>query len=82
MQYAVTDYSSVAMDVAYLGKPVVYYQFDYERFRTFHLEEGYFHYEEDAFGPIAAEEAQVLAAILPGRRNGQNTSLLLMQHRM
>lgn len=59
----VTDYSSVAMDAAYLGKPVVYYQFDYERFRAFHLEEGYFHYEEDAFGPIAAEEAQVLAAI-------------------
>lgn len=59
----VTDYSSVAMDAAYLGKPVVYYQFDYERFRTWHLEEGYFHYEEDAFGPIAVKEAQVLAAI-------------------
>lgn len=48
----VTDYSSVAMDVAYLNKPVVYYQFDYEQFRKWHLEEGYFSYENDGFGPV------------------------------
>ena len=29
----ITDYSSVALDFAYMKKPVIYYQFDIERFR-------------------------------------------------
>lgn len=48
----ITDYSSVAMDFAYLDKPVIYYQFDYDKFRKHHLEEGYYSYENDGFGPI------------------------------
>ena len=59
----VTDYSSVAMDVAYLNKPVVYYQFDYEQFRKWHLEEGYFSYEDDGFGPIKYNLTDVINTV-------------------
>ena len=48
----VTDYSSVAMDFAYMQKPLLYYQFDLELFRSGHLPEGYFEYERDGFGPV------------------------------
>ena len=55
----VTDFSSVYMDVAFLKKPVVYYQFDRETYRKGHLPTGYFDYDRDGFGPIAktAEDA-------------------------
>ena len=58
----ITDYSSVAMDFAYMDKPVLYYQFDYETFRAHQMEEGYFSYERDGFGPILRDEAALLAA--------------------
>lgn len=47
----VTDYSSVFFDFAYMNKPVAYYQFDKDAFRNTHYAEGYFSYENDAFGP-------------------------------
>lgn len=50
-QLMITDYSSVYFDFAYMNKPVIYYQFDKERFRKGHYEEGYFSYEKDGFGP-------------------------------
>ncbi len=48
----VTDYSSVAFDVAYLLKPVVYFQFDAATIYTDHLPKGYFDFERDGFGPV------------------------------
>ena len=60
----ITDYSSVAMDFAYLDKPVIYYQFDYEQFRKGHLEEGYFDYKDDGFGPICGDKKQVIEALI------------------
>mgnify|MGYP002518679602 CR=1 FL=1 len=52
----ITDYSSVAFDFAYLGKPVIYSQFDKETFYQGHLyNEGYFKYERDGFGPVITE---------------------------
>lgn len=50
--YLITDYSSVFMDFAYMHKPMLYYQFDYEMFRQFQYNEGYFSYEDDGFGPV------------------------------
>ncbi|ELW5227552.1 CDP-glycerol glycerophosphotransferase family protein, partial [Campylobacter coli] len=41
----ITDYSSVAFEMAYLNKPVIYYQFDHEEFFSSHtLQKGYFDY--------------------------------------
>ena len=49
----VTDYSSVAIDFAYLGKPVIYAQFDKEKFFDTHTYvQGYYDYMEDGFGPV------------------------------
>ena len=59
----VTDYSSVAMDFAYMGKPVVYYQFDYRKFRDSHLSEGYYDYRKDGFGPVEKTACGVISDI-------------------
>lgn len=66
----VTDYSSVAMDFAYMGKPVIYYQFDYLKFRKYHLEEGYFDYQRDGFGPICGTWASICQEITKAGNNG------------
>ncbi len=61
----VTDYSSLAFDAAFAGKPVVYYQFDRADFLGGkHLySEGYFSYDRDGFGPVAFETDEAVAAI-------------------
>lgn len=51
-QLLITDYSSVFMDFAYMNKPLIYYQFDKEEYREKQLQEGYFSYLNDGFGPI------------------------------
>jgi CDP-glycerol glycerophosphotransferase (TagB/SpsB family) len=47
-----TDYSSVAFDLAYIGKRVVYYQFDKDLYDATHVKPGYYDYLEDGFGPV------------------------------
>lgn len=59
----VTDYSSTAMDFAYMDRPLIYYQFDQERFRREHFEEGYFNYKRDGFGPVVIAEDDLLQKI-------------------
>lgn len=60
-----TDYSSVAFEVAYLEKPVIYYQFDREAvFSGGHLTaKGYFDYTKDGFGPVCEKESQVFLSL-------------------
>lgn len=49
----VTDYSSVAFDVAYLKKPVIYTHFDKDEFFAMHgYKPGYFDYVDDGFGEV------------------------------
>lgn len=46
----ITDYSSVFFDMVYMQKPVIFYQFDYDDFRRYDYEEGYFDYKSNPFG--------------------------------
>ncbi|ENU5379731.1 CDP-glycerol:glycerophosphate glycerophosphotransferase [Campylobacter coli] len=57
----ITDYSSVAFEMAYLNKPVIYYQFDQEDFFSSHtLQKGYFDYRKNGFGPVVEDEESLL----------------------
>ena len=60
----VTDFSSVAMDFAYMKKPLIYYQFDNEKFRESHHQIGYFDFRKDGFGPVCVSEQEVTDALI------------------
>lgn len=55
----ITDYSSVFMDFAYMDKPFILYQFDYEKYRKFHQGVGYFDYKNE-FGLWCDTQSQLL----------------------
>src|SRR5699024_3614142 len=69
----ITDYSSIAFDAAIVHRPVVYYQFD--RARCFGGDQltmhGYFSYDDDGFGPVAAEHDQMIEALRATLQNGK-----------
>ncbi|HEC1728349.1 TPA: CDP-glycerol glycerophosphotransferase family protein, partial [Campylobacter lari] len=57
----ITDYSSVAFEMAYLEKLVIYYQFDKEDFFSSHtLQKGYFDYKKNSFGPVVENKENLL----------------------
>ncbi|MDJ0514389.1 MAG: CDP-glycerol glycerophosphotransferase family protein, partial [Methyloceanibacter sp.] len=58
----VTDYSSVDAEVAYLEKPIVYYQFDSdETLSGAHVyKRGDFDYEQQGYGPVCQTEVHLL----------------------
>lgn len=62
----VTDYSSTAMDFAYLRKPVIYAQFDAERFFSgeHNYDKGYFDYAKDGFGEVVKTTDEVVELII------------------
>jgi len=60
----ITDYSSVAMDFAYMKKPILYYQFDQEEYRKKQLQQGYFSYEKNGFGKIYKSENNLVKEII------------------
>ncbi|KGI55965.1 capsular biosynthesis protein [Campylobacter sp. MIT 97-5078] len=59
----ITDYSSVAFEMAYLQKPVLYYQFDEEYFFKTHWQKGYFDYKKDGFGEVVSLKDELLKAL-------------------
>ena len=62
----ITDYSSLAFDVAYLGSPVIYYQFDVKEFFSgaHTVDLGEFSYVRDGFGPVVFDAGSVAAAAI------------------
>ena len=61
-KFMITDYSSVAFEMAFLNKPVLYYHFDHEEFFSGNhsYSKGYYDYTKDGFGPIAYDEENLL----------------------
>jgi glycosyltransferase involved in cell wall biosynthesis len=71
---ALSDYSSVLTEFAYIRRPVVYFQFDRDEFLGggHTLSRGYFDYDEDGFGAVGHTTTEVFAhmnAILQGRED-------------
>lgn len=68
----ITDYSSTAMDFAYLRKPVIYAQFDKERFISGEhtYQAGYFEYERDGFGKVVYDLESLIKETISCMQNG------------
>lgn len=61
----VTDYSSVAFEMAYLNKPVCYYQFDEDSFfLAGHYNKGYFNYRDNGFGPVSTYKEDIIDFVI------------------
>ena len=58
----VTDYSSAVFDYAILGRPIVLYPYDLERYRD-HVRGFYFDLEAEAPGPVVTTSAKVAEAV-------------------
>lgn len=65
----ITDYSSVALDFAYMQKPVLYYQFDYKRFRQAQYAEGYFDYKNAGLGTVCDTCQEVVDELIRAYNN-------------
>ena len=61
----ITDYSSVAFEMAYINKPTLYYQFDQDEFfsGSHSYQKGYFDYEEHGFGAVVYDEQALLTEL-------------------
>jgi len=60
----VTDYSSVAFNMAFVQRPVVYFQFDRDDYYAGHTERpGYFDYATHGFGPVVDSDDDAAAAV-------------------
>jgi len=68
----VTDYSGVAFDFAYMKKPLIYAQFDKEKFFNEHYHKGYYSFDEDGFGPVTVDYESTVKAIVEMIKNGCN----------
>lgn len=69
----ITDYSSVAFDMAYLNKAVIYYQFDQETFfnGSHTLQKGWFEYDSAGFGPVTSTLKETLSELAAVLQNGK-----------
>ncbi|MGO1165511.1 MAG: CDP-glycerol glycerophosphotransferase family protein [Janibacter sp.] len=59
----VTDYSSVQFDVAYVGTPMVYCQFDEGEYTTGHSAFSWFDPRQDGFGPVTRDADATVSAM-------------------
>lgn len=66
----ITDYSSASLDFIYMKKPVIYYQFDLDRFRQAQYEKGYFDYEKSGLGVVTLTEKETIEQVIESYKNG------------
>lgn len=61
----ITDFSSVASEMAFLRRVMFYYHFDRERFYSgdHNWRKGYFDHDRDGFGPVSFDHAAMIAAL-------------------
>lgn len=64
-----TDYSSVFFDFAYMFKPILFFHFDYEEYRSKQHPEGYYDYK-NGFGPVLTDVTQVIQYLKVLSANG------------
>ena len=66
----VTDYSTIAFDFAFLGKPIVYSQFDKEEFYKNQIYDECFDYEKEGFGPVCSDLESTVNELVSLIENG------------
>ncbi|RSD26976.1 bifunctional glycosyltransferase/CDP-glycerol:glycerophosphate glycerophosphotransferase [Mesobacillus subterraneus] len=59
----ITDYSSVFFDFAFMKKPVIFTQFDYETFYKTQYKEGYMKFSEQKIGPVVTNIPDLINTI-------------------
>ena len=76
----ITDYSSVAFEIAYLQKPILYYQFDEAIFfQGDHIHQrGYFDYRQHGFGTVAVTETSLLNDLEELLKNNNKIPLIYL----
>lgn len=61
----ITDVSSIAFDMAYLKKPIIYYHFDIDDIYKYAAYiPGYFNYSTDGFGPVISNPKALVNEII------------------
>jgi len=77
----ITDYSSVAFEMAYINKAIIYYQFDHDFvFGGGHLtSKGYYDYKRDGFGPVCETEKELLLVVSDTLNNNAKPSLQYLE---
>lgn len=60
----ITDYSSIFFDFAYMRKPLIYYQFDYDDFYGKHYKQSYFNHKKNGFGPVVDNNTILMESII------------------
>jgi CDP-glycerol glycerophosphotransferase (TagB/SpsB family)/glycosyltransferase involved in cell wall biosynthesis len=59
----ITDYSSVFFDFAFMKKPIIFSQFDYEEFYKNQYKEGYFSFANQRIGPVIKNNDELLVKL-------------------
>lgn len=71
----ITDVSSIAFDVAYLKKPIIYYHFDIKDIYSYSAyEPGYFNYLENGFGPVVNNSQALVSELIKIKKNNYKIS--------
>ena len=73
-QLLITDYSSVFFDMIYMKKPILFYQFDEQEFRSRQYSKGYFDYAANPFSCRHTSLAGVLKELEQYAANGFKVS--------